>query len=175
MNRRTLLTRIAAAFSVVAAGGLSVPFLKSLMPGFQREILLDVDVSTLAPGEYRRVRWLGRHVFIVRRPPEAVASLTEQDASREDPGSVHSNQPVFARNRTRSRDADHLLVYANCTHLGCEVEVVSDSEFRGFRCPCHRSEFDAAGRVEQGAAAKLNLEVPDYQYISSDVIRLIDA
>jgi ubiquinol-cytochrome c reductase iron-sulfur subunit len=52
--------------------------------------------------------------------------------------------------------------------LGCDV-VKQDN---GFKCPCHQSDYDAAGRVVEGAAAPLNLEVPNYRYISGNLLKL---
>lgn len=170
MDRRTLLTRIVVAFSAVAAAGVSIPFIRSLVPAFDNEISLDVDLGDLEEGDTKVVRWLGRHVYIVRRSAP-VASPPRFDL--QDPASDRSVQPDFARNASRSLRPEHLLVYANCTHLGCEVEIMSDGgDFSGFRCPCHSSEFDVAGRVARGSAAKLNLEVPDYEYVGQQVIRL---
>lgn len=70
---------------------------------------------------------------------------------------------------------EHLVVYTNCTHLGCEVRLTKeDGEFSGFECPCHQSAFDTAGRVEPGSAAKSDLEAPDYIYAGGDIIRLVE-
>ncbi|MBL6691311.1 MAG: ubiquinol-cytochrome c reductase iron-sulfur subunit [Pseudomonadales bacterium] len=168
MDRRTLLTRIVAGFSAVALAGFSVPFLRSLLPSFDQDISLDVDVSDLDSGEVRTVRWLGRNVLVIRRSRALEAELLEL----QDPDSENSAQPEFAANAIRARRPDHLVVYSNCTHLGCEVEVLTENGFEGFSCPCHRSRFDTAGRVEKGSAAKRNLEVPDYEYIARSVIRL---
>jgi ubiquinol-cytochrome c reductase iron-sulfur subunit len=172
MNRRTLLTRIVAAFSVVGIAGFSYPFLRSWIPGFRNEIIKDIDVEEMAEGEARLVKWLGRHIYVIRRTQTQVSALIEHSPSRLDPMSVSSRQPEFASNIQRSRKPEHLIVYANCTHLGCEVAIDENNGFSGFQCPCHRSGFDAAGRVEKGAAAKLNLEVPHYDYIGRNVIRL---
>lgn len=174
MNRRKLLTSIVAGFSAVAAGGFAVPFLKSWFPTFRREISVDIDVSEMTPGQFRRIRWLGRTVYVINRDPNVETKLEQLDSNRVDPDSSRSAQPEFAANRIRARAPEHLLVFANCTHLGCEVEVIDQDGFAGFRCPCHRSDFDAAGRVQQGFPAKLNLEVPDYDYAGEGIIRLID-
>lgn len=73
------------------------------------------------------------------------------------------------------QDAPPLVVYANCTHLGCEIELKSENDtFAGFRCPCHRSEFDVLGRVEPGSAARRDLDVPDFRRIGQHTIRLQD-
>lgn len=169
MDRRTLLTRIVAGFSAIAAVGFSVPFIRSMLPALDQDISLDVDLSNLDVGEAKTIRWLGRNVLVVRRDKDRVTELFEL----EDADSETSMQPDFAENPIRARRPDHLVVFSNCTHLGCEVEIVADNGFEGFSCPCHRSRYDRSGRVEKGAAAKRNLEVPDYNYVTGDVIRLI--
>ncbi len=187
MNRRSILTGIVTAFSTVAALGVAYPFLRAWFPMGQHELTLDLQLDGMAIGESRLVRWLGRNVYVVRRKPDIEARLNKTTATREDPLSKLSSQPLYAQNTYRSRRPEHLLVYANCTHLGCEVglkDLLDDKTrdisgadkdsvyFAGFRCPCHSSEFDAAGRVEKGSAARFNLEVPNYDYVGRNVIRL---
>ncbi len=171
MDRRTLLTRIVTGFSLIGLAGFSVPFIRSWIPAFRNEVILDVDVGGMVPGDIKVVHWLGRNVMVVRRDKTRVEQLIVSDALN-DPASALSQQPDFATNTYRSRKPEHLLVYSNCTHLGCEVEFAAGNRLAGFRCPCHRSEYDIAGRVEKGAAAKLNLEVPDYDYVGRTMIRL---
>jgi ubiquinol-cytochrome c reductase iron-sulfur subunit len=170
VDRRTLLTRVVAGFSAVAAIGFTIPFIRSWVPAFSNEVILDVDLEDLKVGQTKTVRWLGRNVFIVRRDAQITPNIQGMQLNDED--SVRSHQPVFAANAHRSRKPEHLVVFTNCTHLGCEVALKMDDGFQGFSCPCHRSQFDDAGRVERGAAAKSNLEVPDYDYIARSVIRL---
>ena len=169
--RRRFLGRIVAGFSAIAFAGFSIPFFRSWIPSFKKQTILDVDVSDMVPGDIRAVRWLGRNVMILRREPLEVAKLGVSEALN-DPTSELSTQPDYAANISRSRRPEHLLVYANCTHLGCEVDFAKNQTFTGFRCPCHLSEYDIAGRVERGAAAKLNLEVPEYEYMGRSIIRL---
>jgi len=171
VNRRQLLTRVVAGFSAVAAVGFSIPFLRSLMPSLPQESSMDVDLSLLAPGEIRRVNWLGRPVLIQKRDDVALATIAAPADELTDPDSDASAQPVYAANPHRSRDPNLFVVYANCTHLGCEVVADNDA---GFRCPCHQSRFDPAGRVTRGSAAKINLEVPDYRLIGNETLRLIE-
>lgn len=169
MNRRSLLTNIVVFFSAVTAIGFSYPFFRAWFPMGKQELSLDLDLEEMSVGEVKLVSWLGRNVYIVRRPGDVEHKLSLLSDSREDPESLTSRQPDFAKNTIRARRADHLVVYANCTHLGCEVQVKGAE---GFDCPCHRSRFDAAGRVEQGAAARMNLEVPHYDYVGPNAIRL---
>ena len=171
IDRRTLLTRIVAGFSLIGLAGFSVPFIRSWVPAFRNETILDVDVGEMVAGDIKIVRWLGRNVMVVRRDRTQVERLIVSDALN-DPDSLLSHQPDYAANTFRSRKPEHLLVYANCTHLGCEVDFTAGTRLAGFRCPCHRSEYDIAGRVEKGAAAKLNLEVPEYEYVGRTMIRL---
>jgi len=171
MNRRSLLTGIVYLFSGITALGFSYPFLRAWFPMGKYELSLDLDLESMRVGEVRLVNWLGRNVYVVRRPRGIEGKLISLNESREDPLSETSRQPAFARNFMRARRSDHLLVFANCTHLGCEVRARGAD---GFDCPCHRSQFDAAGRVEKGAAATMNLEVPHYDYVGANVIRLRD-
>ncbi len=170
MNRRQFLTRVVAGFSAIAAVGFSIPFLRSLLPSLPQESTLDVDLSLLGPGEVKRVNWLGRPVLIQKRDAAALSVIANPPSELTDPDSIASSQPAFAVNSHRSRDPNYFVAYANCTHLGCEV--VADSP-AGFRCPCHQSQFDPAGRVTGGSAAKINLEIPSYRVIGNETLRLV--
>lgn len=168
MDRRTLLTRIVQGFSLTGLAFLTYPFVKAWLPSFGEGRHLDVDVSELKPGEFEVVQWLGRNVIVVKRDPAMVESLQTPDAELKDPLSLASEQPPRATNVHRSVRPDLFVAFTNCTHLGCEVV----SENQAFKCPCHQSDYDAAGRVHEGAAAPRNLDVPNYRYISGQVIRL---
>lgn len=52
--------------------------------------------------------------------------------------------------------------------LGC-VPIANAGLFGGYYCPCHGSHYDASGRIRKGPAP-LNLEVPEYKFISDDTI-----
>ena len=168
MDRRKVLERIVQGFSVTALAAFTYPFIKSFLPSFSNEMTMEVDISDLQPGQSRLVHWLGRNLVLVRRPPEVIAALKAPRDELKDPDSSHSNQPDFAANPFRSRRPELFVAFTNCTHLGCEVLKKEDA----FTCPCHQSEFDAAGRVIEGAAAPTNLEIPNYQFLSRNVIQL---
>ncbi|MEX2365711.1 MAG: ubiquinol-cytochrome c reductase iron-sulfur subunit [Pseudohongiellaceae bacterium] len=172
MNRRRVLERVVQAFSITGLGFIVYPFIKAGLPAPTDGPGRDVDVSRLAPGKVKLVNWLGRRVLILRRSPDMVRQITEwPQLALKDPDSSASSQPAFARNPWRSRGPEIFVAFTNCTHLGCEVMPVSGDGV-GFRCPCHRSDYDYAGRVLRDAAAPLNLEVPDYRLVSGNTLRL---
>ena len=67
---------------------------------------------------------------------------------------------------------DIFVAFGNCTHLGCIVKDSPDEVGTRFRCPCHDSSFDGAGRVFRGALAPKNLEIPNYGFISKNILLL---
>ncbi len=173
MNRRLILTRIVQAFSITGLGFVAYPFIRAFVPTLREDLSLDIDVSDLLPGQSKTVTWLGRNLFVTRRSEETSRHLFQSAIALKDPASQESSQPAFARNPWRSKQEDIFIVYKNCTHLGCEVAIGAEGVQAGFECPCHNSLFDSSGRVHEESIASFNLEVPDYQYISQNRIRLI--
>ncbi|MBT3428408.1 MAG: ubiquinol-cytochrome c reductase iron-sulfur subunit [Gammaproteobacteria bacterium] len=176
--RRKWLLRIVQGFSVTGLSLLAYPFLKALFPGSSNRDYLEVDLTELQPGEHKKVLWLGRSVIVLRRFNQGPSIAAAKDATQndqnalKDPDSTLSVQPKYTQNKHRSRSPDVFVFYSNCTHLGCEVSVLSDPVKTEIICPCHQSRFDDAGRVLQGAVALYNLEIPDYTRISAQRIRL---
>ena len=168
MDRRTLLTRIVKGFSLTGLAFVTYPFIKAWIPSFDNTINMDIDISDLKPGENKVVHWLGRNIIMVKRDPATVEEITKPEVDLKDPDSLGSMQPEFAKNPFRSLRPDLFVAFTNCTHLGCEVAHQDDQ----FKCPCHQSDYDAAGRVLEGAAAPRNLDVPNYRYVSNQMIRL---
>ena len=68
-----------------------------------------------------------------------------------------------------------LVVVGVCSHLGCVPlgQKIGDSkgEYGGWFCPCHGSHYDTSGRIRKGPAP-LNLEIPPYEFVSDDIIRI---
>lgn len=52
----------------------------------------------------------------------------------------------------RTPEGGFLAVYQRCTHLGCSVPW--DSTTQKFICPCHNSQFDMQGSVENPPAPR---------------------
>ena len=72
--------------------------------------------------------------------------------------------------RVKTGKSQYLIVYGNCTHLGC-VPLGNEGAFHGWQCPCHGSVFDTSGRIRQGPAPT-NLPVPPYAFTSDNSIRI---
>ena len=167
MTRRDLFGRIVKGFALAGLGLAAWPFVKSWLPDFGRPSGLEVSLADLGTGGIKRVRWSGRNVLIMRRGRDMLQSL-EREGDLKDPGSSASKQPLFAMNRWRSRRPEYFVAFSACTHLGCEVTARED----GFVCPCDHAAYDYAGRVRKDAIAPLNLAVPNYRFVSGNLIRL---
>ncbi len=184
-KRRDFLTLLTGAAAVVGAGAFAWPFLDSLSPagsGDSADATVDVDLSKLAPGQQIVVVWSGRPVFVVHRPPEALAGLQDPElASRlRDPLSKQPQQPSYASNWHRSIAPAYGVMIGICTHLGCVPGYVPRPSPTtpipqwpgGYACPCHGSKYDLAGRVFTGYPAFYNLPVPPYALPTATSLRI---
>ena len=174
-SRRKFLTVATGATATVGVVIAAVPFVASWAPSERAKALgapVEVDLSKLQVGQMITPTWRLQPIYIVRRDPSAVDKLAKHDSALKDPKSAHSLQPDYARNEMRARRADVLVLVGICTHLGCLPKQVFDAGDPmlgadwpgGFRCPCHGSRFDLAGRVFNGSPASTNLEVPPYTF-----------
>ncbi len=175
---RRQLVLLTAATGCVAAAGVAVPLVSSLAPSERARAMgagVEVDISDLSPGGVKTVEWRGKPVWIMRRTPEMLAALPQQDAALADPASRKDQQPEYARNPQRSIRPEVFVTVGICTHLGCSPTAVpagtsnpsvGDQWQGGFFCPCHGSTFDLACRVFKNKPAPTNLEVPPHRYVS---------
>ena len=166
-----------------AVGGVAaaVPFVSTFQPSEKAKAAgaaVEVDISSLKPGEKVTVEWRGQPVWIIKRTPEHLAELPKLDPQLADPQSLRNPAeftPEYARNGHRSIKPEVLVCVGICTHLGCspvdkftpgaQPSLPSDWQ-GGFLCPCHGSTFDLAGRVFKNKPAPDNLEVPPHMYLS---------
>jgi len=175
---------VAITVGVGAVGGLAtaVPFVDTFKPSERAKAAgaaVEVDISDLKVGEKKTVEWRGQPVWIVKRSPEMVATLSKDTAELADPESKRNPDeltPPYARNPHRSIKEDVLVVVGICTHLGCspgdkfaagaQPSLPTDWP-GGWLCPCHGSTFDMAGRVFKNKPAPDNLRVPPHMYLSA--------
>jgi len=182
-SRRTWLIT-SCAMGGVGAAAVAVPFVSTFQPSERAKAAgaaVEVDLSTIAPGEKKVVEWRGKPVWILRRTPEQLASLEKIEGQLADPNSDRNAYPTpeYAKNRHRSIKPEFLVTVGICTHLGCSPgdkltpgpqPSLPDDWQGGFLCACHGSTFDAAGRVFKNKPAPDNLEVPPHYYVSDTVL-----
>lgn len=169
----------------VGAGFTAVPFVASVQPSERARAAgaaVEVEIGALAPGERLTVEWRGKPVWIVRRTPQQLESLTKVAALLADPASIRKPDeltPKYARNPHRSIKPEVFVTVGICSHLGCSPTEkfqpgaqasLPDDWAGGFFCPCHGSTFDMAGRVYKNKPAPDNLEVPPHMYLSDSRI-----
>ena len=175
-KRRFLLTATTVATGVAATAAAAVPFVASMMPSERAKAAgapVEVDVSSLEPGQKVIVEWRGKPVWVVRRTPEMLKMVQADEERVADPDSERSQQPQYAKNDYRSLKPEYLVVVGICTHLGCspvdrlaaQPEPFASDWRGGFYCPCHGSLFDLAGRVYKNKPAPDNLTVPPYRFV----------
>ena len=180
-GRRQLLTAATVVTGAVGAVFAATPFLASWKPSARAKALgapVEIDISKLEMGSMLKVEWRGKPVWVLRRTPEMIESLSAIDGLLADPASKSSDQPAYATNEARAVRPEFLVVLGVCTHLGCaplsrftpgDAELGADWP-GGFYCPCHGSKFDLAGRVYKGVPAPTNLAIPPYAFLDDNHI-----
>ena len=179
-------TWIAITCGAGAVGGVAtaVPFVSTFAPSERAKAAgapVQVDISALRPGEKVTVEWRGKPVWILRRTPEQLETLTKTESQVADPKSLRTQYPTpeYARNPHRSIKPEVFVGVGICSHLGCSPSdrltpgpqpSLPDDWGGGFLCPCHGSTFDIAGRVFRNKPAPDNLEVPPHMYLSDTVL-----
>jgi len=183
-GRRKILTRLTGAAIGASAVLASIPFIASLKKPKHREIsnfYIDIDIGELSSEEVLPVNWMNNPFYIVKRSQNVLALLQQPNDRLLDPYSAHSSQPSNAINAFRSLRPDTFLASAICTHLPCEISYVAPSDESRwekeypnglFYCPCCVSKFDLAGRVVKNVPAPRNLIIPNYRFLSDNVIRI---
>lgn len=180
-SRRKFLTIATSVVGAVGVAAAAVPFIASWQPSERAKAAgadVEVDISGIQIGQLIRVMWRSKPVWIVRRTPELLASLSSLEGQLRDPNSEVEQQPAYAKNQYRSIKEEYLVLVGICTHLGCSPQHLADGAFEeyaegipeGFFCPCHGSKFDMAGRVFAGVPAPYNLVVPPYMYVDDNTI-----
>jgi ubiquinol-cytochrome c reductase iron-sulfur subunit len=174
-SRRKFLIAATAGTGAVGAVLTAVPFVASWKPSESARaagLPTEVDLSRIEPGQMATFFWRKKQVYVVKRTPEMLASLSSHDGQLKDAKSEESTQPEYAKNVARALKPEVLVLIGTCTHLGCLPKTrftpgdttISSDWPGGFFCPCHGSKFDLAGRVFQGSPASVNLVVPPYSF-----------
>lgn len=167
-TKRDFLGLTAASMAGVGGACVAWPLVNSMNPAKDTMALstVEVDISTLEPGQSKTQMWQGKPVFIRRRTPEQVEEARAVDmADLVDPED----------DKDRVQKDEYLVTVGVCTHLGCipTGQKMSDymGDYGGWFCPCHGSHYDTSGRIRKGPAPK-NLAVPPYEFISDTRIKI---
>jgi len=182
-SKRTWLVATGCA-GAVGAGFVATPFVSTFQPSEKAKAAgaaVEVDISSLKPGEKLTVEWRGKPVWIMKRTPEQLETLKKTEDQVADPNSDRKAYPTpeYAKNQHRSIKPEVLVAVGICSHLGCSPSdkfqtgaqpSLPDDWNGGFLCPCHGSTFDIAGRVFKNKPAPDNLEVPPHMYLSDTKI-----
>ncbi len=165
-TRRDFIFVATGAAAAVGAAALTWPFISSLAPDAATVASgapIELDLAPIAEGQIVSVFWRGRLIFVRHRTGDEI------EAAREVPlRELMDPEPDEAR--VKEGKPEWLVVYGNCTHLGC-VPLGHAGEHRGWFCPCHGSVFDTSGRVRRGPAP-INLPVPPYRFVSDTLVRI---
>ncbi len=154
------------AAGAVGAAAIVWPFVASMAPDafvIAAGAPVDVDLAPVADGQIVKVFWRGKLVFVRNRTPKEI-----EEAEKVNLASLPDPQPDSAR--VKEGKAKWLVVFGNCTHLGC-VPLGHEGTYEGWFCPCHGSVYDTSGRV-RGGPAPLNLPIPPYTFVSDTKIRI---
>ncbi|MEM6603517.1 MAG: ubiquinol-cytochrome c reductase iron-sulfur subunit [Pseudomonadota bacterium] len=163
-SRREFLYLTTAGFGIIAVASVVSPLVGQMSP--DRSVLAmaktDVDLSTVAEGETKTVKWRGKPIFVKHRTKEEIDEMKSVNVA-------DLIDPETDEDRVQSGREEWLVVIGSCTHLGCVPSSNMGEYDGGWYCPCHGSHYDAAGRIRKGPAPK-NLEIPEYEFVSDSKI-----
>lgn len=142
-----------------------------------RNTYVDINVDRLEDGQMMTVEVANKPVWILRRTPEMISLLEQENQRLLDPLSASSKQPESARNPLRSIRPEYFIAYGICTHLGCSPSYRREgwagvNPAPQFFCPCHGGVFDLAGRVYKDTPPPENMVIPIHEFVSEGVVRL---
>jgi len=170
-TRRDFLMLTTGAFGAVGIGAVIVPLVSQLAPDAQTVAAgapVDVDLAPIAEGQAIKLFWRGKPIFVRHRTKKEI-----EEAKAVDVATLRD--PQTDAQRTKAGHEQFLVVFGNCTHLGCiplgTAPGESKGDFDGWFCPCHGSHYDSSGRIRKGPAP-LNLPVPPYAFNGDTKIKI---
>jgi ubiquinol-cytochrome c reductase iron-sulfur subunit len=164
VTRRDFIYVASAAMAAVGGAAAVWPLIDQMNPSADTLALkeIDVDISSIVPGQQIVVEWQKKPVFIRRRTPEEIKEA--QDTPLDE---LKDPQP----DGERVKKPEWLIVVAVCTHLGCIPSKDMKGDYGGWLCPCHGSQYDTSGRIRKGPAPA-NLAVPPYKFLSDTKVEI---
>ncbi len=183
--RRDFLKLVTGAGAAIGTAAIAWTLIDSMEPA--KDVIaagapIDLDITSIQPGQQVIIRWRGKPILVVNRTPEAMKTLQKPSLVNilSDPDSSVHQQPPYAQNWHRSVRPDLLVLVGICTHLGCLPSYMPKPDATtpapnwpgGYFCPCHGSKYDLAGRVYSGVPAPYNLPVPPYHFPTEKTVRI---
>jgi ubiquinol-cytochrome c reductase iron-sulfur subunit len=165
-TRRDFLYIGTGVVGLVGAAATAWPLISQMNPDASTIAAgapIEVDLAPIADGQLIKVFWRGKPIFVRHRTQKEI-----KEAEDVQVNSLRDPQPDSAR--VKEGHAQWLIVYGNCTHLGC-IPLGNQGPYGGWFCPCHGSVFDTSGRIRQGPAPT-NLPIPPYAFVSDTKIKI---
>ncbi|MGF1454098.1 MAG: ubiquinol-cytochrome c reductase iron-sulfur subunit [Alphaproteobacteria bacterium] len=164
-TRRDFLYIATGAFGATGAALTAWPFIDQMNPSAAVRALatIEIDLSTMSPGQQVKVLWQGKPIFVRYRTPEEIQAAEEVDVNTLP-------DPTADADRHPEGRPEWLVMIGICTHLGC-VPLGEAGDFKGWFCPCHGSHYDTAGRIRKGPAPR-NLDIPPYTFVNDTTIQI---
>ena len=162
-KRRDFLYTMTYTIGAVGIGAAVWPLIDQMNPDSSVKALAttEVDISSVEVGKTITVLWKGKPIFIRRRTPDEI-----KEASAVDLKDLKDPQ----KDSDRAKNPEWLVMVGVCTHLGC-VPLGNKGEYKAWFCPCLGSHYDTSGRIRKGPAPT-NLEIPKYEFIDSNTIKI---
>ncbi|KAG8437352.1 hypothetical protein GDO86_008160 [Hymenochirus boettgeri] len=156
-----LLTGVTAVATAYAAKNAVSQFISSMSASADVLAMskIEIKLSDIPEGKNMAFKWRGKPLFVRHR--------TQKEIDQEGQVSL-SDLRDPQHDLDRVKKPEWVILIGVCTHLGC-VPIANAGDFGGYYCPCHGSHYDASGRIRRGPAP-LNLEVPEYEFPSEDVV-----
>jgi ubiquinol-cytochrome c reductase iron-sulfur subunit len=165
-TRRDFLYIATAAVGAVGAAAVAWPLIAQMNPDASTIAAgapIEVDLAPVAEGQIIKVFWRGKPIFVRNRTKKEI-----EEARAVDWHSLPDPQPD--EKRVKPGHDQWLVVYGNCTHLGC-IPLGNQGDYGGWFCPCHGSQFDTSARIRRGPAPS-NLPLPPYDFVSDTKIKI---
>ncbi len=170
VRRRDFINIAAVSFAGVGTAAVAIPLVSQM--GASADVLamaqIEVDISSIKPGQAIKTSWRKQPVFIRNLTPEEIKEANDVKVSS-------LRDPQTLAERTQPGKENWLITMGVCTHLGCvplgAAEGEVRGEFGGYFCPCHGSYYDTAARIRKGPAP-LNLQVPEYSFQSDTIVKI---
>lgn len=183
-TRRDFIYIATGAAAAVGTALVAWPIIDQMNPDAAALALatVEVDISQIAVGQSIIVKWRGKPVVIRQRTPQEIEGAKAIPVDQLiDPIARNDNLPADAPATDENRSAlsasgaakgkeAWFVMTQICTHLGC-VPLGQQGEYDGWFCPCHGSQYDAAGRVRHGPAPQ-NMEIPVYAFETDTKIKI---